>query len=307
MTQTVPPPTVRVDVLICTYRRPHVVETIRSVATQDLPDGVSLRIVVADNDDAPSSQDRVRRAASGLDVPVEYRHAPRQNISVARNACLDAARGDWVAFIDDDETAERDWLARLLARAAETGADAVFGPALAEYPPEAPDWMRRQGVHANIPVARGGEVETGHTCNALLRRAGTPWRDERFDLGRGRSGGEDTEYFFRLRRRGARFAIAEDAVVREAVAPERLRLRWLLQRKFRMGQSFAARAQGRVARARLAGAATAKATFCALRGAAGPGRGGRRHFWTLRMALHAGVAAGCLRLPEREIYGGPDG
>lgn len=297
----------RVDVLVCTFRRPSLAATLRSVAAQALPDGTALRIVVADNDATPSSRGAVEAVAQTLPVPVLYRHAPERNISIARNACLDAAEADWVGFIDDDETADPGWLATLLRRAEETGADAIFGPALAEYPPQAPRWMRRQDLHSNRPVSRGGRVETGHTCNALLRLSGTPWERERFDPARGRSGGEDTEFFFRLGRLGARFDIAADAIVREPVEPERLRMRWLMRRRFRMGQSHAARARSAGARARLAGSAMAKAGVCAVCAAGRAASVERRSFWTLRMALHWGVAAGCLHMPQAELYGGQDG
>jgi succinoglycan biosynthesis protein ExoM len=290
-----------VDVLLCTFRRPEVAATLASLDAQALPPGVHLRILVADNDDTPSARDPVRAAAARVRHPVTYLHAPARNISVARNALLDAASADLVAFIDDDETASRDWLARLIAGLGKTGADAVFGPSVAIYGAGAPAWMRRADPHSNIPVHRAGLVETGHTCNGLLRWSGSPWQQERFDPRRGRSGGEDTEFFFRLRQRhGARLAIVEDALVFEPVAVGRLTLSWLRKRRFRMGRSYACGALGGPARLRLGAAAAAKAAVCL--GAAGlrwPDRGARLS-WLLRGVLHAGVCTGCL-LP----HGGP--
>lgn len=296
----------RVDVLLCTFRRPEVTEALASLGRLDLPEGVALRIVVADNDEAPSAEARVTAAAAALPCPVSYLHAPARNISIARNAGLEAADADWVAFMDDDEAADPGWLAALLAEAERSGADGVFGPALSDYPPEAPEWMRRQDHHSNVPERRGGVVETGHTCNALLRWQGAPWQGQRFDLGRGRSGGEDTEFFFRLHRMGARFEIAQEAIVREPVAPERLSFRWLRRRKFRMGQSYAASAPGGAARLKLGLSALGKATVCGLAALAFLPSADRRNFWALRGALHAGVCSGCLSLKQAELYGDVD-
>ena len=292
-----------VDVTLCTFRRPMVRDTLASLGRLDLPVGVSLRIIVADNDEDPSAKPVVAEAAADLAFPVAYVHAPARNISIARNAGLDAATADWVAFLDDDEFADPTWLSRLLARASETGADAIFGPAIAEYGPEAPEWMVRQDHHSNRPVRRDGEVETGHTCNALLRWSGTPWQDERFDLARGRSGGEDTEFFFRLRRMGARFEEAEDAIVREAVQPDRLDLNWILRRKYRAGQSHAARAKSGSERLKLAMLAFGKLLACGIGAALSILSEERRNFWTLRGAMHLGVISGCLRMRQPEIYG----
>ena len=292
-----------VDITLCTFRRPMVRDTIASLGRLDLPAGVNVRIIVADNDETPSAEAEVRTAAQGLSLPVHYVHAPARNISIARNAGLDAARADWVAFLDDDELADPAWLAQLLAKAEATGADAIFGPAVADYGPDTPDWMVRQDHHSNRPVWRDGEVETGHTCNALLRWAGTPWQHERFDLARGKSGGEDTEFFFRLRRMGARFDEAPDAIVRETVHPDRLRLAWILRRKYRAGQSHAARAASGTERLTLGVTAFGKLLICGGGTLANALSEERRSFWFLRGALHLGVITGCLRMRQPEIYG----
>lgn len=293
----------RIDVLMCTFRRPEVVQTLRSLGAQAVPIGVSMRVIVADNDDTPSAKARV----TGTDFGVEthYLHAPRRNISIARNAGLEESDADWVAFIDDDEVAEPDWLARLLAHAMGSELDAVFGPAIAEYGPDAPDWMRLQDHHSNIPERRGTRVETGHTCNALLRWQGMPWQAQRFDLARGQSGGEDTEFFFRIGRLGAKFGICMQAIVREPVAPSRLTLNWLMKRKYRMGQSYAARARSLAGRLRLCLLALGKAAICVLAMLATLPSGDRRRFWLLRGAMHLGVIAGCLALRQPQIYGAP--
>ncbi|MFD2740000.1 glycosyltransferase family 2 protein [Sulfitobacter aestuarii] len=293
----------RIDVLLCTFRRPSVTQTLMSLDAQVQPDGVEMRVIVADNDDWPSARETVEAAAAKMRVPVLYHHAPARNISIARNAGLATADADWIAFIDDDETASPDWLATLLARAVASGADGVFGPALARYAPQAPAWMRQQDVHSNIPEQRRGAVQTGHTCNAMLAWRGKPWRDERFDLARGQTGGEDTEFFFRIARLGARFVIAEDAIVTEDVTPGRLKLSWLLLRKYRMGQSYAAAAPAPLARLALALSALGKLLICAVATVAFCWSESRRMFWLLRGALHLGVVSGCLALAQPKLYG----
>ena len=57
-------------------------------------------------------------------------HRERGNIGSGRNAGLDAAKGDYIAFIDDDDWAEPDFLEFLLALLEENGADvAICGAA----------------------------------------------------------------------------------------------------------------------------------------------------------------------------------
>lgn len=282
----------RLTVCVCTFRRPSVADTLRSIRAQTLPAGIALRIVVADNDDTPSARDTVAAADPGA----TYLHAPARNISVARNACLAAAGGGLVAFIDDDGIAAPGWLAALVDCWRDTGADAVFGPACAVYPPGTPDWMQQGDWHSNRPQRRGGTVETGHSCNVLLR-----WTPERFDPVLGRSGGEDTDFFFRLHRAGWRFAICDAAVVREPVDPRRLSLRWLVERRFAEGRHYGALAGRRPGRVP---AALAKAGWCMLRSITAAKSRGRLAFWALRGVFHLGVAWGAVAgAAGRRAYG----
>ena len=293
----------KIDVLICTFRRPFLEQTLASVAAQTLPEGVSLGVIVADNDTTPSVQDLVRRIKADFPFDLTYVHAPERNISIARNACLDATKADWVAFLDDDETAPPDWIAALWQVAHATGADAIFAPARAIYPADTPSWITGPDYHSNIPERRGGQVMTGHTCNALLRWGGTAWQGLRFDLARGRSGGEDTAFFFAARRMGARFEATPMAEVSEPVVAGRLNFGWLARRKFRMGQSYASSESSRFGQIRLGLTALGKAGFCGLMALVFGWNATKRNFWALRGCLHCGVIAGCLALPEPQAYG----
>jgi succinoglycan biosynthesis protein ExoM len=221
-----------VDVAVCTYRRASLDATLTSIAAQELPSGVSLRVIVADNDTTPSARAMVADAAARLNLRCCYVHAPSRNISIARNACLDQAAAGLLAFIDDDEIASPGWIAALLARMDETGADAVLGQAIASYPAEAPAWAAAADLHSTRPpITETGAIRTGYTCNVLLRL--DAFAGQRFDLALGRSGGEDDMFFASAVRRGVRIAFAPDAVVADPVPLTRARLGWLCRRSFR--------------------------------------------------------------------------
>lgn len=293
-----------VDILMATFRRPSVTDALKSLAALDVPQGLRVRVIVADNDDTPSAEALVTAFAETFRFPLRYVHAPARNISIARNALLDAADADWVAFIDDDERARPDWLANLIRRAEETGADAVFGPCRAVYDEDAPAWMREQDHHSSVPQRRGGVVETGIAGNALIRWRGGMARDFRFNVARGRFQGEDTEFFRKLFDAGALLEIADDAIVDEPVAKGRLDYQWIRNRKYASGYSYAVPVTGGLARAKLLALASVKAATCGLMAVTTLGDEGRRNTWALRGWFHAGVVRGCLGLGERQQYGG---
>ncbi|MFO6464234.1 glycosyltransferase [Jannaschia sp. KMU-145] len=305
-------PAGEVTVGICTFRRPSLLATLDTIERQVLPPGVSLRIVVSDNDTHPTAEDAVAEFAARSRHEVVYLHAPAGNISVARNAILDegvrhgAAR---LAFIDDDELAPPDWLQSLLERMAEDGSDAVVGPVRATYAADAPAWMRALGIHDTIPeLDRRGRPIAGHSCNVLLNADAQAFQGLRFDLGRGASGGEDTAYFEAARRRGARMAFAPDAWLTEPVPPERARVRWLLKRRYRMGQThgslLSAGATVGDTALNLARAA-AKVGWCAIATLLTAPIARRRNANLLRGALHVGTMSALLGVAPVRIYGEP--
>ena len=60
------------------------------------------------------------------DGRVRVIHRKRGGIGAGRNTGLDAAKGEYIAFVDDDDRAERDYLEFLLGLLEEAGADAAI-------------------------------------------------------------------------------------------------------------------------------------------------------------------------------------
>ncbi|CAM5420078.1 hypothetical protein MAUB1S_07126 [Mycolicibacterium aubagnense] len=296
---------IQVDVCVCTYRRPYLVETLRSLGMLELPGNVRPRIIVADNDGEASAQNLAASIAPSLPFELAYIHCPASNISLARNACLDAAEGDFLAFVDDDSTATADWLTALIETAERTGADAVLGPVRSIYAATAPGWMRRGDFHSTNPVWVDGQIRTGYSGNVLLRRASPHVEGRRFNLSLGRTGGEDTEYFSQLHADGGRIAYAEDALVLEPVPEERARLQWLVKRRFRSGQThgrlLASQQTGR--RPLQIGLAAAKAAYCFAGVGALFAVPHRRNRQALRGIMHVGAISGLLGVREIRLYG----
>lgn len=290
-----------VDVCVCTFQRSTLWQTMQSLAAQR--GAPPFRVIVADNDETPSARDMAGRARTDLGLDVHYLHAPARNISIARNACLEAATAGLVAFIDDDEIAPVGWLAALNASMQAQGLDIVFGPVRAQYSQGTPKWVVRGDFHSFGPVVRpNGQIETGYSSNVLFRRAAIG--ELRFDPRLGRTGGEDTLFFSRLNAAGARLGYCPEAAVYEPTPLARANLRWLVRRAFRSGQTHARvlrdRGEGRLSMVALA---TAKAAYCGLAAAATIWSPVRVRRNIVRAALHAGVVAKALGADDLELYG----
>ncbi|GMV99514.1 MAG: hypothetical protein AMXMBFR84_06530 [Candidatus Hydrogenedentota bacterium] len=228
-----------ISVCLNTYRRPMVYDCLQSIQSQVLPPEVSLEIVISDNDADGSGREHVDRFRSEGGLPVSYAVVPEKNIAVARNDALRRAQGDWIAFIDDDETADSNWLNTLYTYALETGADVVLGSVKAHYHAGAPSWFVRADPMSKCWGPKGTRMFTGSTCNAFVRRAALDRLDGYFDPTLGIVGGDDADLFARLARTGAVILMCPDARVFEDTPPARTTLDYQRRRALRVGQTYA--------------------------------------------------------------------
>lgn len=228
-----------VSIIIPTFRRPdRAVEAARSALAQvtDTP----FEVILIDNDPAGSALG-VLRALN--DPRIVIAHEPRAGVANARNAGLRAARGDLIAFLDDDEIAPTPWLAELLRVQQVHTADVVFGPVrtkLAERPRDHDDFFN--AFFARDPGHAEGPIKIFYGCGcSLIRRAALP-SPEPFALARNEIGGEDDLLFQIMDAAGARFAWSPNAWVWETPEPSRVTLAYTLRRAFAYGQGPATKA-----------------------------------------------------------------
>ncbi|MEE4191222.1 MAG: glycosyltransferase family 2 protein [Halieaceae bacterium] len=255
----------RVAICVCTHSRSQGLMRLL-VALQDMDlsgyNPGSVELIVVDNNPNPETEAICQRAAPRLPISVHYVTEPRSGITYARNRSVEIAleRGaDFVAFIDDDDQPQSDWLIQLLDRQAVTGADLVFGTWVLDS--LMPQWARESGIFRS-PVKAKHENKGGRyglpgcasTCNALvgrsiLQRVATtgPVFNHTFRF----SGGEDKDFFIRAHELGAKLASADMSVIHRNHEPERYTASGLLMRGFKNGcsQVGMARAHGTGARA----------------------------------------------------------
>lgn len=295
-----------VDVGICTFRRAELANTLRSLFLQEVPANTKVRLIIADNDEHPSASTLVEELRSQSPFELAYVHCPKSNISLARNACLAESTGDYLAFIDDDETAGPNWLACLLETASTTKADVVLGSVRAIYATTAPAWMKKGDFHSTHPVWVNGRIRTGYTCNVLVNMRSPYIEGRRFDLALGQSGGEDTDFFTKVTDGGGSIAFAEGARLEEPVPAQRASLTWLIKRRFRSGQTHGRIIRSHsssVGRVKEMGLAAGKAIFCLVACVGTAVSVSRSTGFLLRAALHCGAVGGIMGVREIRQYG----
>lgn len=199
-----------------------------SLVQQEVPAGWIMRIVVVENDARASSHDTVAGHKEKALMPVRYAVEPVRGIPFARNAALKIALdegADWIAFVDDDEVVSQGWLVAFCNASERLGADILMGPALLEYPPNKPWWVRRASKNM---TPTGVSLDQVFTYNTFMRAdiASADGLGLRFDERLRFTGGEDKVFFLEAIAKGKVAKAVQEAVVTEEVPDSRLTLRW---------------------------------------------------------------------------------
>jgi glycosyltransferase involved in cell wall biosynthesis len=204
-------------------------------ATDDL---FTYSIVVVDNDFRQSARDTTEGLKRQSRLEIEYSSEPRQNIALARNKAIESAPGNLIAFIDDDEIPEPTWLLNLYQAYMNFHADGVLGPVNPHFEVEPPAWIIKGKLLERESFATGTilrNIRHMRTGNVLFSRDILNEGENPFDPRFGRTGGEDTDFFKRMIKKGALFIWCNEACVYERIPPQRLKRAYLLKRGFLRG------------------------------------------------------------------------
>ncbi len=137
-----------VSIIICTYNRAvDLGRVLDSFRYQNVDE--PTEIIVVDNNSDDHTGTVVAQAKDALkdSIAVSYVFEPVQGLSVARNAGMDAARGEILAFLDDDAAPDPGWLQAMTRFfRANDQVNAIGGPVRPVFETDPPKWLT-PGLH----------------------------------------------------------------------------------------------------------------------------------------------------------------
>lgn len=240
-----------VSAIICTYRSnayKDVLETVASLLNQTYPE-IEIIIVVDGNERLRKKIAAVYNTQNKIQVI-----ASKENIGVsgARNLGIRRARGDIIAFLDDDAVAGKRWIEDLVDTYQRKDAIAVGGKILPIWLTKKPDYLPEE-LYWLVGLTFKGFAQEGVTevRNALGGNMSFKKEvfekvalfNENFGLAKeGNSYGQAEEPDFALRikkKLGQRVIYNPELIVYHKVPESKTRLRALLKRAFYQGYSKA--------------------------------------------------------------------
>jgi cellulose synthase/poly-beta-1,6-N-acetylglucosamine synthase-like glycosyltransferase len=134
---------VRISAVICTRDRPQLLRNaIQSLVDQTLNETLyEIRVIDNGSGEAPR-----HAAIAGFETVRNLRVVvePVEGLSRARNTGWQSAAGEYVAYLDDDATAEPQWLEVLLQRLEGGQVDGIGGPVQLIWERDPADWLPRK-------------------------------------------------------------------------------------------------------------------------------------------------------------------
>ena len=237
-----------ISVIICVYteeRWEQICEAVESVRGQSLP-GAELILVVDHND---ALYRRLVDTQPGVTV---IRNQEARGLSGARNTGIAEAKGEIIAFLDDDAVADPDWLKFLTEAYADPEITGVGGKTLPNWQSRRPRWMPEEfywvvGCNYQGMPPTGAPIRNLFGGNMSFRREVFDLVPEGFRTGIGRSadkrplGCEETEFCIKLRERKSDVKLVLDhrAVIWHSVPEARGRFSYFASRCYAEGLSKA--------------------------------------------------------------------
>ena len=238
---------VDVSIVVCTFNRaPLLRRALDSLARQQTQGRFTYEIVVVDNASTDDTPRVIAAAAQAHAVAIRSVRETRKGIAIARNRAIQESRGAWIAFHDDDQWAEPDWLGELMALAEKKNCLCVGGAVQLELP--------ATNTRRLSPVCRGllGEktkITTEFRYNRQTGPGTNNWMIARtvfdevglFDEQLCSSGGEDADLYRRISAAGYACWYTPRAVVHHIIPEQRLEDQYMRWTALRQGGHVALR------------------------------------------------------------------
>lgn len=226
------------SVCVATFKRPGLLrKLIQSLFDQKNIDDIILEIIIVDNDVEKSAKEIVSEFSDTSSINISYYVQSIQNISLTRNMALDMSSGNYIAIIDDDETADEYWIRNLIDAAVRFNADAVFGYVIPVFDPKIVQWKKQREIYF-LPMGKTGDPPLFcYTTNCLINADKVNKINLRFDPKYGLTGGEDSVFFDLLSKYQSKFVVCREAISYEVVPQYRTELKFICNRYFQKGNN----------------------------------------------------------------------
>ncbi len=234
-----------ITIVVCTYNRASMLkQALSSLTTLETNGQFHYEILVVDNNSKDDTQAVVSELADAHSVTLRSVVETNQGIVYARNRGVVEACGEWIAFFDDDQIADKKWLLNLLTMAKEKQVLSVGGRVVLQLPENvtrnlAPTCRMLLGETVGLDLVQQYTPRTTPGAGNWMLHKSVFKQVGPFDLAFNKRG-EDTDLFLRTYVAGIPGWFTPDALVHHITPPERMDTDYLFRLCELMSEGMAA-------------------------------------------------------------------
>ncbi len=241
--------TVKISAVICSYNRARfIIKAVDSIFAQRFP-VADYEVVVVDNNSTDNTLALLARyQADHPQRAFRYYTELNQGVSHTRTRCVKEARGEVVAFIDDDSYAEDNWLGSIHDFfATHPDVYSLGGKILPYYLAEPPAWFSRYffGLVGRFDLGKDIKPLTGsrYPCGANMAFRKAIFEEIGFfntaigRSGTGLSAGEEKDIYLKILATGKRVYYLPQMVVHHAVEANKFDIGYVQRHSMGIGSS----------------------------------------------------------------------
>lgn len=234
---------VDITVVICTYNRAKVLPlALDSLVNQQTGGAFTYDIVIVNDSSTDETPDVIAAVQAASSVTLHPVLATGQGVAAARNLGWQSAQGEWIAYTDDDQVNEPNWLLALWNLAQKHNAKCVGGAVHLRFdePPTMPlTWVTKSMLgfkeHPEKQITR--LMDCPGTGNVMFHRSVFE-KVGGFDNGL-HWGGEDAELMVRVLDAGITVWFTPESVVHHLIPPYRVQESYFRWCSLRVGVALA--------------------------------------------------------------------
>lgn len=241
-----------ISVIICTHNRCESLrDALESLLGQRGNGNFQYEVIVVDNNSVDMTKEVVMSFKKRFEERLRYLFEPRQGKPYALNKGIKVAKGDIIAFTDDDVAVDKRWLKTINQTFAKYNCMAMGGRVLPIRSFKPPPWIQVRGLYRILAAVtsfdRGKQIKHLKYGDYPPIGANFAFRNIAFKKyglfdtnlgyrGGGLIGGEDNEFSNRLLKNSESFMYIPDAVVYHSVDERKFKKSFCRKWYFSLGR-----------------------------------------------------------------------
>lgn len=226
-----------VIIACCTYKRPIMLaETVNSLLKINFPENIKTEILIVDNDKEQSAKNTVLKYQNSH-IKINYAVEENSGLANVRNKALNEAirlGTTHILFIDDDETADKDWLVNHIEfYNSHDDISVSSGPTYKKFDKHYPKYITENNFFKKRTTKKTGQYrKTCASGNVFFSLDIVKDNNLYFSKDFNYLGGEDMNFFRRVSEKGYKIGWNDTAVNYEWIDETRANIKWLLNRAY---------------------------------------------------------------------------